>query len=103
MERSASMNSRSARELVSAKTMRAVCTQLTSAITIATIHRLGDSTAARQIARSSAGNAIIRSVKRIRTAPIQPRKKPAVTPTRVPMISATPLATMPMIRDVRAP
>ena len=53
---------------------RAVCTQFTKAITIATIHSEGEKMAARQIARSKAGNAIIRSVKRISTEPITPRK-----------------------------
>ncbi len=54
--------------------MRATCTQLTSAMTIATIHRLGRSSAASTMASSSAGNAIIRSVKRISTLPTKPRK-----------------------------
>ncbi len=56
------------------RSTRAICTQFTSAITSATIHRLGRKIAASTIASSSAGNAIIRSVKRISTAPIQPRK-----------------------------
>jgi tRNA-dihydrouridine synthase B len=59
--------------------------------------------AARQIASRSAGKAIIRSVKRIRMPPIQPRKNPAVMPTSVPMTSASPLATTPMISEVCAP
>ena len=54
--------------------MRAICTQFTSAMTRATIHRLGWKIAASAIASSSAGNAIIRSVKRISALPIQPRE-----------------------------
>ena len=53
---------------------RAICTQFTSAITMATIQRLGWNTAARQMASSRAGKAIIRSVKRISAPPTQPRK-----------------------------
>ena len=46
---------------------------VSSAITMATIQRLGRSSAARTIASSSAGKAIIRSVKRISALPITPR------------------------------
>ena len=42
------------------------------AMTSATISRLGWKIAASTIASSSAGNAIMRSVKRISTAPAQP-------------------------------
>jgi len=73
------------------------------AMTSATIQRLGRKIAASTIARSSAGKAAMRSVKRISTAPIAPPKKPAVTPIKAPMATATPLATIPMTRDVRAP
>ncbi len=72
--RSAAMNSRSDRAEVSVKITRAVCTQFTKAITMATIQSEGWKIAARQIASRSAGKAIIRSVKRMSTAPIQPRK-----------------------------
>ena len=72
-------------------------------MTIATIQRLGWNIAASTMARSSAGNAAIRSVKRISTAPINPPKKPAVMPISAPIATATPLATMPMISEVRAP
>ena len=48
------------------------------------------------MARSSAGNAIIRSVKRIRIIAIQPRKKPATMPTSAPIVTAMPFATMPI-------
>ena len=51
---------------------RAIWTQLTSAITIATIHSEGVKIAASTMASSSAGKAIIRSVKRISRAPSQP-------------------------------
>gem|GEM_PF-6279585 len=51
---------------------RATCTQFTIAITSATIHRLGLKIAASAIARSSAGKAIIKSVKRMIAAPTQP-------------------------------
>ena len=70
---------------------------------MATIQRLGRNSAASTMARSSAGKAIIRSVKRISTVAMKPRKNPAVTPTSAPMATASPLATMPMTRDVRAP
>ena len=83
--------------------MRATCIQFTMAMTSATIHRLGRKIAASTMARSSAGNAIIRSVKRISAPPTKPRKNPAVTPTSAPIITAMPLATMPMTSDVRAP
>ncbi|CRO75047.1 hypothetical protein PAERUG_P18_London_17_VIM_2_04_10_01612 [Pseudomonas aeruginosa] len=73
------------------------------AITSATIHTLGWKIAASAIASSSAGKAIIRSVKRISTLPSQPRTKPAVSPTRVPISTARPLATRPMKSEVRAP
>ena len=43
-------------------------------MTSATIQRLGWKIAASTMASSSAGKAIIRSVKRISTVPIQPRK-----------------------------
>ena len=49
-----------------------VCTQFTSAMTRATIHKLGLRMAASAMASSSAGNAIIRSVKRMMTVPTQP-------------------------------
>ncbi len=101
--RSAAMKSRVASDDVSAKITRAVCTQFTSAMTRATIHSDGWKMAARQIASKSAGKAIIRSVKRIRTAPIQPRKKPAVMPTSVPINRARPFATTPMTSEVCAP
>ncbi len=52
--------------------MRATCTQLTRAITSATIQRLGLSSAARTIASKSAGNAIMRSVKRMSAFPTKP-------------------------------
>jgi hypothetical protein len=83
--------------------MRATCTQFTMAITSATIQRLGWNRAASTMARSSAGKAIIRSVKRMSTVAAQPRKKPATMPTSAPMNTAMPLATMPMTSDVRAP
>ena len=83
--------------------IRAVCTQFTSAITNATIHSEGWKIAARQIASSSAGKAIIRSVKRISTAPTQPLRQPAVTPTAVPIRIDSPFATTPMISEVCAP
>ena len=51
---------------------RAICTQFTRAITIATIHREGAKMAASAMARSSAGNAIIRSVNRMIAVPTQP-------------------------------
>ncbi len=66
--------SRSVSERVSVKMTRAICTQFTMAITSATIHRLGLNVAARTMASSNAGKAIIKSVKRINTAPTSPRK-----------------------------
>ena len=72
-------------------------------MTKATIQSDGWKIAARQIASSRAGKAIIRSVKRISMAPIQPWKNPAVSPTTVPITSAIPFAATPMTRDVRAP
>jgi len=83
--------------------MRATCTQFTSAITSATIQSEGRNIAASTMARSSAGNAIIRSVKRISTVAIQPRKKPATIPMKAPSATATPFATTPITSDVRAP
>ena len=57
-------------------------------MTSATIHRLGRKSAASTMARSSAGNATIRSVKRISAAPMKPRKNPAVMPTSAPIATA---------------
>ena len=82
---------------------RASCTQFTMAMTSATIHRLGWNSAASTMASSSAGNAIIRSVKRMSTPPTMPPKKPAVIPTRAPIATAMPLATTPTMSEVRAP
>ena len=73
------------------------------AMTSATIHSDGWKIAASTIASSSAGKAIIRSVKRIITAPSQPPTKPATTPKKVPISTAAPLATTPMISEVWAP
>ena len=72
-------------------------------MTSATIHRLGRKIAASTIARRRAGNAAIRSVKRISTEPMKRPKKPAVMPIAAPMATAAPLATMPMTSEVRAP
>ena len=73
------------------------------AMTSATIHRLGWKIAASTMASSSAGKAIIRSVKPMSAAPTQPRKNPAVTPTSAPISTAAPLATIPITSEVRAP
>ena len=51
---------------------RATQTQFTKAITRATIQRLGEKIAARAIASSSAGKAIMRSVKRLMIVAVSP-------------------------------
>ena len=72
-------------------------------MTSATIHRLGWKIAASTMASSSAGNAIIRSVKRMRIAPTQPRKIAGGDADQRPDRTAMPLATIPMTSEVRAP
>ena len=71
--------------------IRATCTQLTSAITNATIHRLGLSSAARTIASRSAGKAIIEIGEAHERIPDKPAHIAATTPTIIPIITATPL------------
>ncbi len=103
MARCTSMNSRWARLRVSVKITRAIWTQFIMPMTSATISREGLKMAASTIASSNAGKAIMRSVMRIRTPPIQPPKYPAVIPTVAPSTMAMPLASTPMMRDVWVP
>ena len=83
--------------------IRAIHTQFTMAMTMATIHRLGRRIAARAMARISAGNAIIISVSRMKTVLTQPRKYPAAAPNSVPIVSAAALARTPISSETRAP
>ena len=73
------------------------------AMTMATIQSDGRKIAASAMASSRAGKAIIRSVARMMIVPVQPRRYPARMPSVVPVMTATPFAAMPMMREVRAP
>lgn len=54
--------------------------------------------AARAMARSNAGNAIIKSVNRMMTIPVHPLAYPATMPKNDPIKRAMPLAAIPIIR-----
>ncbi len=45
----------------------------------------------------------MRSVNRMIAVPTHPRTQPATVPKKVPMSTATALATIPMMSEVRAP
>ena len=67
------------------------------------IQRLGFRMATSAMASSRVGKAIMMSVKRMSSVSTQPPKKPASAPTRVPMATASKLASTPTIRLTRAP
>src|SRR5207249_4575768 len=101
--RAASINSRWLVDSTWLYMIRAIHTQFTMAMTMATIHRLGRRIAARAMPRISAGNAIIISVSRMKTVLTKPRKYPAAAPNSVPIVNAAALARTPISSETRAP
>ena len=113
IDRAASTNSRSFSASTSPRTTRAACIQLVSPIAM-TISRKVPSRGPRMPAtvsrnrkiitssKGSSGSARKRSVSRIRSPSIR-RKKPAITPTVVPMKIATSIATVPTASEMRPP
>src|SRR6185503_2358072 len=82
---------------------RAYTAQVTAAIAMIALVRLGPSAPAMAIARMSAGNARKTSVRRMSASATRPPAYPAMRPTIVPSAPASATTTTPMTSEMREP
>jgi len=85
------------------RTTRAGRAQITSASTVAVVHRLGPRKVARTITSGRNGSVRTTSVTRISSASSHPPAVPATAPTAVPIATAAEAATRPIVSEVAAP
>ena len=82
---------------------RPIVVQLKNTMTPMLSDRLGPNTETRASAQSRNGTLITRSIVRLKTISTQPPKKPARSPTLMPMQAATSAASTPAVSETVVP
>ena len=99
----ASTNSRSRSDMTWPRTTRAIGAQVNSTMTASVMPRLGPASDTSEMANSSCGRHRVVSISQFRTTSTLPRRKPATSPTSVPMPMLHTVATAPTNSEMRAP